>query len=156
MGTPYTVILDGVPVQCETPEDALALVRLHGATPAPQPGAGTGGGRPNGQPPQGTRWTDQRVADFFKLIEGKQRKLVDALLETEDARTDRQLLQTLGLASGNALAGVFAGLYKNAKKVGADPRELYLKKPITIDDKRGYEYTLSAGFRHAASRRAKS
>ena len=153
--SPFTVVIDGVPIQCETPEDALTLVRLHGGG-EPAKRQGTRSRHAHSQPPQNTRWTDQRVSEFFGLIEGKkQLRLIEALLNTQDGRTDAQLLQMLGLASGMALAGMFAGLYKNAKKVGADPRELYIKKPITIGDKRGFEYTLSEGFRQTASRRAR-
>jgi hypothetical protein len=153
MDSPYTVIVDGVPVQCETAEAALALVRLHGgnaASGSPVRATQRGHSQPNG-----TRWTDQRIAAFFKLIEGKQLKLIDALLEFEDGRTDAQVVQLLGLSSGSALGGVFAGLWKNAKKVGADPAQLYIRKPINIGDKKGYEYTLNEGFREAATRRPK-
>lgn len=150
MSSPYTVVIDNVPVQCDTPEAALALVRAHGGTSGShQPEHAH---RTSAHLGSGTRWTAQRVTAFFKLLEGKvkQTKLIDALLETEDARTDDQLLQMLSLSSGMELAGVFAGLYKNAKKVGADPRELYAKKAVTIGDKRGFEYTLHSGFRAAA------
>lgn len=154
MSAPFTVVIDGVPIQCETPEDALALVRLHGgSTPSRDRGPKQ---RPdNGQQPLlGSRWTDQRVEEFFKLIDGKpQRKMIDALLDYTDGRTDAQLMQLLGLDTGSGLGGVFAGLWKNAKKVGADPNELYVKKTIMIGDKRGYEYTLDDGFRQAASHR---
>ena len=149
--SPFTVLIDGVPVQCETTEDALALARLHsGGKPNPQ--SGTSPPQGNGQPQQGTRWTDQRVAEFFKLIDGKpQLKMIDALMEYVDGRTDAQLLQLLNLNSGSALGGVFAGLWKNAKKVGADPNELYIKNPIMVGDKRHYEYTLDEGFRQAVA-----
>src|SRR5262245_31109346 len=116
----YTVVIDGVEIQCETAEAALALVRLQGGAPSPKTGSGSTAAHAHGN---GSRWTEQRVTDFFKLIDGNQRKLVDKLLETDDTRTDAQLLQMLSLSSGMALAGVFAGLYKNAKKVGADPKE---------------------------------
>ena len=158
MSSPYTVMIDGVAVQCDTPEAAIALVKAHGS------GGGTGGAREaqgHSRAPVhagNTRWTAPRVADFFETLDGKvkQSKLIDALLENEDPQTDDQLRQLLNLSSGMELAGVFAGLYKNAKKVGADPKELYVKKPITIGDKRGFEYTLTPGFRAAAAgRRAK-
>lgn len=144
-------MIDGIPVQCETAEAALELIRTHGSTGGAT--AHTPTHRAHADNSNGTRWTDQRISEFFKHIEGKQRKLIDALLETEDGRTDAQLLQLLNLSGGSALAGVFAGLYKNAKKVGADPHELYIRKPITIGDKRGLEYSLSEGFRKAAARR---
>lgn len=152
MATPYTVMIDGVPIHCETAEAALELARLHGSggTAAPASTARSSVVAAS----NGTRWTDERVTEFFKYIEGKQRKLIDALLDTEDSRTDAQLLQLLNLDSGPALGGVLAGLWKNAKKVGADPNELYIRKPITIGDKKGLEYSLNAGFRKAAARRS--
>ena len=146
-------MIDGVPVQCDSAEAALALVRLHGGDMPPGNGTSRRGYGQTHLQAHNTRWTDERIAEFYKLIEGRQRKLVDTLLENVDARTDAQLIQLLNLSSGMALAGVFAGLYKNAKKVGADPKELYFKKSITIGDKRGAEYTLSPGFRQAAARR---
>jgi hypothetical protein len=153
MDSPYIIEIDGVPVRCETPEAALALIRAHGGNAT---GNSNGHGKATRPAHSGnTRWTDQRAAAFFKLIDGKQLKLIDALLESDDTRTDAQLLQHLGLNNGMALAGVFAGLFKNAKKVGADPRELYFKRPITIGDKKGHEYGLHDGFRAVASRRGK-
>jgi hypothetical protein len=151
MDYPYVVEIDGVPVRCQTPQDAIALVRASGGA------AASGEKHRQSNQPQAhngtTRWTDQRVAEFFKNVEGKQRKLIDELLQY-DERTDDQLVSLLGLANGPALGGVLSGLWKNAKKVGADPNELCLKKSIMIGDKRGYEYSLSPGFRQAAARRA--
>jgi hypothetical protein len=153
MDAPYIVEIDGVPVRCQTPEAAIALIRASAG--------GSGGGthsahrtshQQSAQSNGNTRWTDQRVAEFFKLIEGKQRKLIDELLKYDD-RTDEQLLTLLQLNNGPALGGVFSGLWKNAKKVGADPGEVYVKKPIMIGDRRGFEYALNPGFRQVAERR---
>jgi len=154
MDVPYIVEIDGLAVSCQSAEAALELIRLHGGGSGasghhPSARAGSTAGQANN-----TRWTDQRLAEFYKLIEGKQRKLIDALMEYADGRTDAQLLTLLALPSGSALGGVFSGLWKNAKKVGADPGELYIKKPVMIGDKRGFEYTLSPGFRQASARRA--
>src|SRR5688572_20024008 len=85
---PYTVIVDGVPILCETASDAIALAREaagNGATVAQPPSRSTaevGGGL------TGSRWTEQRIKDFFRYIKPQQRKLIDALIETTDARTD--------------------------------------------------------------------
>lgn len=100
-------------------------------------------------PPANSRWNESRMRDFFKLIEGKQRKLIDELLD-HDVRTDEQLVTLLNLANSSSLGGVFSGLWKNAKKVGADPNEVYSKKPNHINEKKGFDYTLNIGFRHAA------
>jgi len=147
----YTVLVDGVPILCETAADAIVLARE-----AAQSGTSVSQNSNRGQSDVaavvGSRWTEQRVRDFFRWIKPQQRRLVDALLETTDARTDDQLCQTLGLPDGRSLAGVFTGLFKNAKKVGANPRELYLRHPVTIDNKRQYEYTLAESFRVAAKK----
>jgi uncharacterized Ntn-hydrolase superfamily protein len=155
MAFPYTVLIDGVPVQCETAEAALELIRTHGGTSGDKSSAAVYQPRAASGNTNGTRWNDQRITEFFKNIEGKQRKLVDALLEHDD-RTDTQLLQLLNLSNGSALGGVFAGLWKNAKKVGADPGELYIKKAITIGDNKAYAYSLHEAFRTAAARRPAS
>lgn len=149
----YTVVVDGVPILCETAAAAIALA--HEA-------AGSGAGvahsdsrRENGGTAPamaGSRWTEQRIRDFFKVIKPQQRKLIDALLETTDGRTGEQLCQVLGLQDGMALAGVFTGLFKNAKKVGADPKDLYVRHSATIADTRQFEYTLTDGFRSAAKK----
>jgi hypothetical protein len=149
MDYPYVVEIDGVAVRCLTPQDAIALVRASSGASTGTTHRAASGASGNGH----TRWTDQRTAEFFKLIEGKQRKLIDELLQY-DERTDEQLVSLLGLANGPALGGVFSGLWKNAKKVGADPNELYVKKTSMIGDKRVFEYSLSSGFRQAAARRA--
>lgn len=152
MNSPYTVMIDGVPIQCDTPEAAIALVKAHSGGSSSRDSHGHNRVH---IPAGNTRWTAPRVADFFRLLDGKlrQTKLIDTLLENEDPQTDDQLLKLLNLNSGMELAGVFAGLYKNAKKVGADPSELYMKKRIMIGDKKGYEYTLTPGFRAAAVNR---
>jgi hypothetical protein len=151
MESPYIVEIDGVPVRCESAEAALDLIRLHSGSDTSRRQKG---GAERQSAPNGSRWNDKRIAEFFKHIEGKQRKIIDALLEHED-RTDAQLLQLLNFqqGQGSALGGVLAGLWKNAKKVGADPNELYMKKPITIGDKKAFAYSLHDAFRDAAARR---
>ena len=99
-----------------------------------------------------SRWTDKRAADFFRLIDGNQRRLIDALMEHPDGRTDDQLCQLLSFKDGKQLGGVFGGLWKNAKKVGADPNELYMKKPAIIGGRHVKEYFLTESFRRLAGR----
>jgi hypothetical protein len=146
----YTVVIDGISIQCDTAAAAIALVRETSATGAT---VGTHHGKSdNGTGGAASRWTEQRVREFFRAIKPQQRKLIDALLDTTDARTDAQLCQVLGLPDGRALAGVLTGLFKNAKKVGADPREIYVKQAVTISDRRQFEYTLTESFRSAAKK----
>lgn len=150
----YRVWVGSVPIDCDSPEDAIDLAKkAHAdgsavARPTARQSDQAGG--------EGSRWTEKRAADFLRLIEGKQRKLLDALLEHPDGRTDDQLCQLLGLNDGRQLAGVFTGMWKNAKKVGADPNDLYTKRPATIGGKRVYEYFLSESFRRVAAQTVKT
>lgn len=146
----FTVVVDGFMVLCDTAADAVAVAREAAALGAVV-GTKVAGGKASG-PVVGSRWTEQRIRDFFKAIKAQQRKLIEALLETNDTRTDNQLCQVLGLADGRSLAGVFTGLYKNAKKVGADPRELYERHRVNIGDKRQFEYTVPESFRTAVKK----
>jgi hypothetical protein len=148
----YTVVVDGVPILCESAAAAIALAREAASSGASVTQSGSPAISANGGAPSGSRWTEQRIKDFFRFIKPQQRKLVDALLETTDARTDEQLCQLLGVEDGRALAGVFTGVFKNAKKVGANPRELYLRHPVTFNDRRQFEYTLAESFRAAAKK----
>ncbi len=143
----YRVWIGSTPIDCETPEQALEIARQNeGDAAAPR------GDKPRSATPEpgGSRWTEKRVDEFFRLIDGNQRKLIDALLQHSDGRTDQQLMTLLGFNDGRALGGVFAGMWKNAKKVGADPNDLYLKKAATIGGKKAYEYFLSESFRRSA------
>ncbi len=145
---PYTVMIEGVSVQCETAIEAAELARVAGgSTP---PARANPANPPDELATAGSRWTKHRAKQFFRLIKGNQRRLIDALLDTPDGQTDDQLCKLLGLTDGRALAGVFAGLYKNAKKTGADPNDLYTKERITVGDKRGADYSVTASFRAVA------
>lgn len=146
----YTVIINGVPIQCETAADAIELTRQAAADGVDSAKPAPGFNSANVVGP--SRWTEQRVGRFFALIQEKQRKLVDALLEAPDPMTDDQLCRLLGITDGRALGGVITGLYKNAKKAGADPNELYERESVMIGDTRHFEYKLTDAFRGAAAK----
>jgi hypothetical protein len=144
----YRVWIGTTAIECETPEDALELARR---------AEGTAGDSPARKSPSTkesehgvSRWTEKRVAEFFRLIDGNQRKLIDALLEHSDGRTDQQLVTLFGYGDGKALGGLFGGLWKNAKKAGADPDDLYVKQRTMIGGRKAHEYLLSDSFRRAA------
>lgn len=146
------MFVDGIPIHCETSTEAIAVARE---------AAGTAGSAASSSRPVkpdsssyggSSRWTEERIGQFFRSIGDNQKKLIDALLETNDGRTDEQLFQTLGLSDGRAMAGVFTGLWKNAKKIGADPKDLYQRESVTIGNRRLYEYRLSDSFRAAAKK----
>jgi hypothetical protein len=146
---PYRVIVNGVPIEVDTSEEAIELARqVSGGEPPPtmrqredRPG-GNGGS---------TRWTDARVGDFFRKIKGQQTKVIEALLNSPDGRTDAQLLQLLNFKSGKELAGVMTGLVKNARAIGADPKDLYTRRAVTLGDERQHEYIISGAFRKAVN-----
>ena len=94
----YRVLIGTVQIECDTPEEAFEMAkRVAGIEGGPHAKANSAPERlDNG----GSRWTESRIRDFFKLIKGSQRKVVDALLENMDGRTDEQLLQLLGVCSG--------------------------------------------------------
>jgi hypothetical protein len=153
----YRVWIGGTAIDCETPEAALELARHIEGDSSAQPttrtqanGSASSGGAVGSSSSGGSRWTERRVADFFRLIDGHQRRVVDILLEHGDGRTDNQLMTALGFSDGRALGGVFGGLWKNAKKVGADPDDLYEKKAASIGGKKAYEYFLKDSFRRTA------
>ena len=145
---PYTVVIEGVPVQCETAIEAAELARVAGGSTQAQPASNTNS--TNDQATAVSRWSKHRAKQFFGLIKGNQRRLIDALLEAPDGQTDDQLRKLLGLTDGRALAGVFAGMYKNAKKIGADPNDIYIKERITVGDKPGWDYRVTGSFRNVA------
>jgi hypothetical protein len=147
---PYKVWIGNVPIDCETAADALELAKQADGVTIPAK-------RPVGakaiELPGESRWTEKRVKDFLELIKSKsnQKKLIEALLASTEGKTEDQLFRLLNLANGNALGGVTAGAAKNAKKVGADPDDLFLKQKVVIDGKKLREYFLTKGFRVAAS-----
>lgn len=145
----FRVIVAGVPIECDTVDEAIEIARKAGDGTAPRRGSVTDSEAGDlGM----SRWTEARVREFMKRIEGKQRKVIDALIEYKDGRTDRQLLDLVGLPDGRALAGVLTGLWKNARKVGADPKDLYDRQRVTIAGHGAYEYTLRESFRRAWSK----
>jgi hypothetical protein len=148
----YRVVVEGVAIECDSIDDAIALARRAAAA-----GAGVErsakDARSSVAPIVGnSRWTEARMASFFSILKGDQRKLVEELLENPEGRTDNQLLSALGLRDGRALGGVFTSVWKNAKKIGADPNDVYVKQNVNIGDERRLEYTLSESFRHFAEK----
>lgn len=142
-------MVSGVAIECDTMDEALALAqRAGGAMPENR---GNHIPRTPVLSPGASRWTEARMKEYLNRLKGNQRKLVDALLDNPEGRTDEQLLAALGLKDGRELAGVFTGMWKNAKKVGADPNDVYKKQVITIGDRRVHEYTVSESFRRVAS-----
>ncbi len=98
-----------------------------------------------------SRWTEQRYSDFCRYAKGQQKKILEALLESSDGKTDKQLLQLLGMtgSEGKMLGGVLAGMAKNAKKAGVSAHELYTKHRVDIGDDKTFEYKITDSFKQA-------
>jgi len=76
------------------------------------------GGRSSGDP----------IADLFKRLPANQKKLLKTVAANQDGVTDVELRKALSMATNNALAGVTAGLTKNAKKAGLELSEIVIKE----------------------------
>lgn len=147
---PYKVWIGNVAVECDSVEEVIALAKQADgiAVPTTKPI----GAKEVHLPGNGSesRWTEKRVKTFFGLIKGNQKRLIEELLANEEGKTDQQLCRLLNVDSGMALGGVTAGATKNARKVGADPKDLFIKKDVVIDGNKQTEYFLSQSFRKAA------
>jgi hypothetical protein len=147
----YKVWIGNVPIECDTAEAALALATKADGAAVPTTKNAHGSSFDVHNSGGESRWTTKRAKEFFVLIDGNQKKLIDTLLANADGQTDEQLRRHLSLGSGRALGGVMAGASKNAKKVGADPDDLFEKKHVVINGEHAREYFLSESFRKAAS-----
>ena len=143
------VIYGDVIIECATAEEAAQVARslVDGrGVPIERPLSPEIGGQIS------SRWTETRLNEFYRLIKGQQRKILDALLDSPDGRTDKQLLQMLGWDNGRMLAGVLSGLAKNSKKAGVGGHELYTKRHVTVGDEGMNEYKITDSFRVAVGK----
>jgi len=143
------VIYGDVIIECATAEEAAQVARSLGdgrGVPIERPLSPEIGGQIS------FRWTETRLNEFYRLIKGQQRKILDALLDSPDGRTDKQLLQMLGWDNGRMLAGVLSGLAKNSKKAGVGGHELYTKRHVTVGDEGMNEYKITDSFRVAVGK----
>ena len=143
------VIYGDVIIECATAEEAAQVARSLGdgrGVPIERPLSPEIGGQIS------SRWTETRLNEFYRLIKGQQRKILDALLDSPDGRTDKQLLQMLGWDNGRMLAGVLSGLAKNSKKAGVGGHELYTKRHVPVGDEGMNEYKITDSFRVAVGK----
>ncbi len=146
---PYRVNKNGE-ILCDTPEEAILLAKKMGGasteTVGPESTATTHSDS------EASRWTESRYREFIGLLRGHQKPFIDLLTHNLHGKTDRAIRQSLGLESNMALAGVTAGLAKNAMKVGMSASEVFIKKKMNVGTERVLEYTLADTFRSIASR----
>lgn len=134
---------------CDTPEEAIALSRLIGATGEPT----AKGKAENGSIDSSSRWTDTRFKEFLTTIKGEhQRNFLAELMDNPHGKTDRALRGALGLANNYALAGVVAGLIRTASKLGIGANDLLTKEKLMVGGERQLEYKLANSFRVVADR----
>lgn len=145
----YRVLVGKVAIECDTVEEALEIANHAGGLPIEGASTVTPVHPQKGNESAGSRWTKARLEQFLKLVHGAQQKILDELMQFEEGRTDRQLLQLIGMDEGRALAGVLSGLAKNAKKSGVGSDELYQKNLISMGDEKLNEYRLTDSFRAA-------
>lgn len=144
----YRVTKDGE-IICDTPEEAIALAHAIGGTEGRQE-------RKPGPVDATSRWTEPRYKDFMASIRGRhQMSFLDLLLDAPHGQTDEKIRQALHLKSNNALAGVTAGISKNARKVGIDVSQVYTKERLMVGNERISEYKLTDAFRSIAQQMKK-
>ena len=139
-------------ILCDTPEEALALQRALAK--------GEGGVRQRNEllpssSEGGSRWNESRYKEFMAMIKGKgdQYALIELLLDSPHGKTDANIRQALKLDNNLQLAGVTAGLAKNAKKVGIlSTEELFAKEVMHQGNDRILEYKIAEAFRTIAER----
>lgn len=142
----YRVTPEGE-ILCDTVDDAIALAKkIRG-------GKGWESQKPTLETETGSRWNESRYREFMGLVKGNQKHLVELLLKNPHGKTDRSIRQELRLGTNYELAGVTAGLAKNAKKAGLmSTSELFTKEVMQQGDERVLEYKLSEGFRAIAEK----
>lgn len=146
---PYRVIYGQLVIECASAEDvaALAVQLSAGTQKSVSPSLNVASPNFSTLPP--SRWNERRVKEYYsKLLDEKQRKVVDALYDSHDGRTQKELMGLVGFDSGSQLSGLMSALVRNAKKVAADPADVYKKHAITVGDG-GYDYQLTDGLRQA-------
>lgn len=145
---PYRVRKDGL-IECDTAAEALALAGQ--VEPVEVMDAKSRDDKRTTQAASGSRWNEERLSKFHRLLQGRPKKILEILWEHQSGLTDGQLLKEFGWGAdaGRKLAGVLSGLAKRVKGAGLDPRELYEKTPLQISGERVYEYRLTQTYRNA-------
>ena len=145
---PYKVTPQG-DILCDTAEEAISLARaMAGEGPIQRRIEGA-----RDSDVGSVKWPESRYREFKSLIKGDQIKFIDLLLDKPHGMTDRAVRQSLGMNSNLQLAGVTAGLAKNAKKVGVmSTQDLFIKDVMHQGDERVLMYKLADEFRVVAER----
>jgi len=133
---PYEIEYHGVVIRCDTLEDAAKMVRELG---------------PKGDLPQFTKWQPHEFLDFVNRVQVQQRRLLATLLRANWGRaTDKELRESLGIVSNQALAGILSGVTKVAQAMDIDRRTVYSQRTEYKEGLPVREYRIAEGFKSAA------
>ena len=150
---PYKVMVGNIPIVCDSAQEAVQVAKQVAATEVDKsdqflpPTILKDPAFPFVQ--NNSRWSEARVTEFMKNVDGRKKKVLDTLLQYPEGRTHEQLMQVLGWTNGKMLAGGLAGLAKKALKTRVAPKNLYHKQRIRIGDQVTKEYQLTPMFRIA-------
>jgi hypothetical protein len=61
-------------------------------------------------------WSDQAVRKFAQCLFGKQKKLIEFLLKKKSSVSINEIMNHLGLKTGNQLAGILSCITRNARR----------------------------------------
>lgn len=96
--------------------------------------------------------SSERLRPFFRgLGEGNQKRVIRALAEAAVGLTDIELRQHLDFRNNSQLAGVMAGLSKNANAKGLSHEDVIEKQHADGRDGSLYFYRLTDGMRDVVS-----
>lgn len=140
---PYKVTPTGE-IICDTAEEAIALAKAMGEAE----GHTLRKSESVKEGETGSRWTESRFKEFMSLVKGDQKLFLNLLLDKPHGMTDKAIRQSLRMDSNLQLAGVTAGLAKNAMKVGIlSSAEVFTKEVMHQGEERILEYKLADSFR---------
>lgn len=148
---PYKIVFKEVEIHCDSPDEArdiaLALVGSQSdRITSPRPPRRSQSVLMTGVVGDEGVWTTERFRSFIRLLYGNTEKLVKALVEQPEGRTDEFLRTLLGLNDNRALAGVTAGVTKNAKIFGMTGTDVFTSEWNAGDEKGNYLYRIVPSF----------
>lgn len=131
----FRVVVKGLEVICETPQDVEALARHF--DPAEDHHE-----RRSYSPRQTTR-PHRSIKKLMRELNEKQRALIQLLAGEDSPCTDEALRVALEVEGNKALAGILTGISKRAKRAGIEADTLILRAHHRNGSgERHYEYSL--------------
>jgi hypothetical protein len=135
MDEKYEIVFGKARIRCRTAKDAARLAKELNLGP---------------EHPQTIIWRVDEFTEFVNRIQWQQRRLLDALLQSDEALHDYALCGRLMLNGNQALAGVLSGITKVAQAMEIDPRRIYSLETTYNKGLPERRYWLTHAFRRAA------